>query len=84
MDCKKNGDRLGARRRKATKDLPTTTLALARLNWCCSASECGWPCERMVKGPGKPVYCVDVEAGTQSDLRAMVENRESTCPAGVW
>lgn len=71
-------------RKKTQAVLNDKALTAARLAWCCTASECSWPCERMVKAPGKAVYCVDVKAATQADLRLMIENREAKCPAGVW
>lgn len=51
-----------------------------RLAICCHRSDCGWPCSRMVKGPGLMVWCVDAATGEKFDLRFVLPNPAWACP----
>lgn len=53
-----------------------------RLNQCLFATDCGRLCEKLVKGPGKVAYCVDVQTGAKVDLYPALEDEEFTCPEG--
>ena len=53
-----------------------------RLAQCLHASACGRLCERLVKGPGKVAYCVNIKAGAKALLYEALERVEFHCPEG--
>jgi len=56
-----------------------------RLAVCLRASDCGWPCRRLVKAVGLMVYCqADTEAGIDGlvSLRKALADPDWHCPEG--
>lgn len=51
-----------------------------RLQQCLHATDCGRVCERLVKAPGKMVWCVDVKTGAKVELYEALERAEFQCP----
>lgn len=76
--------KLGQLRRQTAESLSASRMRKHRLMWCCTATECGRICERLVKGPGKQAHCVDIESGRSIDLYALIASQDSSCPMGAW
>ena len=51
-----------------------------RLQQCLRASDCGHLCDRLVKGPGKLAFCVEIHTGAKVELYPALERQEFGCP----
>jgi len=57
----------------------------ARLTWCCTASECGRLCPRLLKGPGaSQVRCLQADGRTTVDLYDALADPDFHCPDGQF
>ena len=57
--------------------------AMNRRRICLAASDCGWPCVRLVKGVGLQVFCVN-DSEPHTDLRKALPDQSFACPEGEF
>jgi ferredoxin len=84
--CPQGAISLGAKTNKpfephaASADLSSTAFR-HRLSICCSATQCGRLCSRLIKQPGKAgVFCVDIQTNEITDLYAALNSSIFHCP----
>lgn len=81
--CKERGGQ-GRSARSVLDQLFANNAAAAvrhRLAICCQASPCKHLCERLVKGPGKIAWCLDIKTGKKVALYEALERPDFHCPA---